>query len=205
MNKKLTQFPFLLIVLCTLSGCLEIPMGYTPGTDLIISKNIRKYDLTFSVDYLSDGDVSIGRASQTQYIEHFKEYLQESGAFAKVSYKNFSEKSKYHVHFVTHYSCMPVNEAIATGYLMGMTFCAIPMWVNMYLDMSAILYLNGKPVYSSATSENLRCYVWIPFLPAGLIWNQWWAWTTQEKKCCRYLVNSISEYQKMKNLVKSSK
>ena len=92
---------------------------------------------------------------------------------------------------------MPVNESAGLGFLMGYTLCTIPMWLNMYLDMSAILYLNGTPVHSPTTAEALRCYVWIPFLPVGLVWNQWWAWTTQEKKCYRYLINDVINYQRV--------
>ena len=155
----------------------------------------KKYSVTFSVDYLSDGDVSIGRASHEKYINWLKEALLESQAFSSVSYKPFAQKSNYHIHFLVHYSCMPVDESAALGFLMGCTFCAIPMWLNMYLDCSAILYLNGSPIYSPTTAEGLRCYVWIPFLPVCLVWNQWWAWTTQEKKCCHYLINEIIKYQ----------
>ena len=35
-----------------------------------IDEEIKKYAITFSVDYLSDGDVSIGRASQEKYIDY---------------------------------------------------------------------------------------------------------------------------------------
>ena len=168
-----------------LSGCLHIPLGYTPNGDFPANYDAKKYTLTFSVDYLSDGDVSIACASQEKYIDWLKEDLQKSGAFSSVTYKSFAQKSNYHIHFIIHYSCMPVNESTAMGFLMGYTLFTIPMWMNMYLDSSAILYLNGNPICSPTTAENLRCYVWAPFLPVGLVWNQWWAWTTQEKKCYR--------------------
>ena len=77
------------------------------------------------------------------------------------------------------------------GYYLGFFFCALPGWMNMYLDASAIVYLNGNPVCSPTTSEDIRVIVWLPFLPVGLVWNQWWAWTTQEKKCCRFLINEV--------------
>lgn len=182
----------LLFALCLLTtGCLEIPMGYTPNEDLqTIDSAYKKYSLTYSVDFMSDGDVSFGRASRERYIEWIKDYLEETGAF-NVSYRDFSSKSNYHVHFLIHYSCQSVGESLLLGYYLGFTFCAFPGWMNMYLDTSAIVYLNGKPVCSPTTSEDIRVVVWLPFLPAGLVWNQWWAWTTQEKKCCRYLINEI--------------
>lgn len=194
---KLIMFSLSLISAFTLSGCLQIPLGYTPSVDFPQDNENKKYALTFSVDYLSDGDVSIGRASQEKYIDWLKEDLRKSGAFNSVTYKPFSQKSNYHLHFLIHYSCMPVNESAGLGFLMGYTLCTIPMWLNMYLDMSAILYLNGTPVHSPTTAEALRCYVWVPFLPVGLVWNQWWAWTTQEKKCYRYLINDVINYQRV--------
>lgn len=193
---KITLLLFSVSLMVILSGCLLVPSGYTPAVEFAKNSKIKKYAVTFSVDYLSDGDVSIGRASQEKYIDWLKDDLQKSGAFSSVTYKSFAQKSNYHIHFIFHYSCMPVNESAAMGFLMGYTFCAIPMWMNMYLDSSAILYLNGNPICSPATAENLRCYVWAPFLPVGLVWNQWWAWTTQEKKCYRYLINEIVNYQR---------
>ena len=195
MNKVLLLIASIMAI-CIFSGCLQVPLGYTKNIDIPENYNAKKYDVTFSVDYLSDGDVSIGRATQEKYIDWLKKDLQKSGAFSSVSYKPFSQKSNYHIHFLIHYSCMPVDQAAGLGLLMGYTMLTVPMWINMYLDTSAILYLNGQPVCSPTTAEALRCYVWAPFLPVGLIWNQWWAWTTQEKKCCRYLINEIVTYQK---------
>lgn len=176
-------------------GCLEVPLGYTPETEIQPLSHSKKYTVTYSVDYISDGDVSMGRANEAMYINWLGEYLQKTNAFSKVAYRNFTAKSNYHIHFLIHYSAMPVNEAAVTVFLMGYTLTAIPMWVNMYLDVSAIVYLNQKPVFSSATAEDVRCYVWLPFLPVGLVWNQFWVWTIQEKKVCRYLINEVVKYQ----------
>ena len=74
MNKKILII-FFITILGTLSGCLEIPIGYTPSSKLSIIDYTKKYDITFSIDYLSDGDISIGRASHAQYIEYLQEYL----------------------------------------------------------------------------------------------------------------------------------
>ena len=189
MKRNSLIFLFGLCLLTT--GCLEIPMGYTPNEDLqTIDSITKKYSLTYSVDFMSDGDVSIGRASRERYIEWIKDYLEETGAF-NVSYRDFSSKSNYHVHFLIHYSCLSVGDSVLLGYYLGTTLLAFPGWMNMYLDASAIVYLNGNPVCSPTTCEDIRVVVWLPFLPVGLVWNQWWAWTTQEKKCCRYLINEI--------------
>ena len=194
MNKKISFFCGVMSFFI-FTGCLQIPLNYTPEASLPEKNAEKQYSITFSVDYLSDGYVSIGRASQEHYIKWLNEYLQKCGSFSSVTYKPFDQKSNYHLHFIAHYSCMPVNEAALLGFVMGYTMCTIPMMINMHLDTTAILYLNGSPIYSPATAETLRCYVWIPFLPVGMIWNQYWAWTTQETKCCRYLINEIVDYQ----------
>ena len=193
---KIILLLFSVSMMMMLSGCLLIPSGYTPDVNFVRNDEIKKYAVTFSVDYLSDGDRSIGRASREKYIDWLKDDLMKSGAFSSVTYKSFAQKSNYHIHFIFHYSCMPVGRSIALGVLIGYSFGTIPVWQNMFLDSSAILYLNNKPIYSPATAENLRCYIWVPFLPVGLVWNSWWAWTTQEKKCYRYLINEIIDYQR---------
>ena len=101
MNKILT---LLLggLTICVLSGCLAIPLNYTSDVELTKTNIAKRYAVTFSVDYLSDGDGSIGRASQEKYIDWLKEYLNQSGAFSSVSYKPFAQKSNYHIHFLIH-------------------------------------------------------------------------------------------------------
>lgn len=193
---KIAKYLFGFSIIILLTGCLQIPLGYTPNVDIPQNYEGNKYDITFSVEYLSDGDVSIGRATKEQYVSWIKNYLEESNAFNSVTYKDINNKSNYHIHFIVHYSALPVGESAGIGFIMGYTLFTIPMWINMNLDSSAILYLHGKPLFTPTTTETLKCYVWLPFLPVGLVWNQWWAWSTQETKCCRYLINEIVTYQK---------
>jgi hypothetical protein len=192
---KIALFSLCIISVFILSGCLQIPLGYTPSVDFPQKYKNQKYAVTFSVDYIAERDDVFGLASKEKYIKWLKDDLQKSGAFSSVTYIPFSQKSNYHIHFLIHYSYMTAKESMTMGLLMGYTFLTIPMWQTMYLDMSAILYLNGSPIHSPTTAEALRCYVWAPFLPIGLVWNQWWAWTTQEKKCYRYLVKDLIEFQ----------
>ncbi len=198
MNKKIqvSLFCFLIILL---QGCMIVPQGYTPSTSLLKHKNIAassKYDVTFSVEYISDGDQSIGRASNVQIIEIIKEKLIDSNAFTQVSYVDLAGKSKYHIHFIVHYSMVSAGESAKHGLLIGYTFCTIPTWQSMPIDISAKIYLKDKVIHSIATAEVLRCYIWLPLLPVCLVWNNWWAWTTQEKKCVNYIVNDLTNFQK---------
>ena len=191
MNKQILMFLFFMS-LFVLSGCLDVPLKYTPDTDFSQEFDTRKYAVTFSVDCI--GIVEDGQASQEKYVEWLRDFLYKSGGFSSVKHRVFSEKSNYHIHFSMRYS--RANEATALGLLLCCTYCTIPVWFDMYLDASAILYLNGVPIHSPSTSDAFRRHIWAPFLPIGLVWNKWWVWTTQEKKCCRYLINEIVNYQK---------
>ena len=195
MNKMFIIFLFSLLLL-VLPGCLFVSLGYTPDSDLPDNYTEKKYDVTFSVEYYNDRNDVFGLASQEQYITWIKQYLQETKAFRSVAYKPITQKSNYHINFIVHYSFMTVRESALLGYFCGLTGLAIPTYQTLYMDISTVLYLRNNPVYSPSTAEALRGYIWLPFLPVGLIWNQWWALTTQEKKCCRFLINEVVNYQK---------
>ena len=181
------------------AGCLQVPLGYTPGDPLKkAAPGSPKYDVTYSVDYVADGGLGSGDgiASQAVLADHVRDHLKESGAFSRVEPRPFAEKSNYHIHFIAHYSTISHDEVQPIALLMGLSLCGIPVWITSSLDMSAILYLNQQPVYSPSASEGLRKFIWVGFLPVGLVWNSWWAWTTQEKKCIRFLVNRITDHQR---------
>lgn len=190
---------YFFILICSsflfLNGCVTVPQSYTPSTSLNINTCHDKYDISYSLSYISDGDVSTGRASESRMREIIEKQLKQSNYFSNVTYKDPAEKSHYHIHFIAHYSMCPVDESTEHGYFAGDTLFLIPTWQNMYLDLSAFLIRDNRKVYSVSTSENLRCYIWLPLAPFGLIWNNWISWTVQEKKCVNYLLNSITDFQ----------
>ncbi len=192
----LLLFFSLSLAVFVLTGCVTVPQGYTPSAKLEKNVSSRKYDVTYSLSYASDGDSSVGRASESRLREIIGDRLRKSGYFSHVTYKNPEEKSPYHIHFIAHYSMLPVDEAAVHGMLIGYTFLLIPSWVNMYLDLSAILMHENQKIYSSSTSENLRCFIWLPLAPLGILWNNWIAWTVQEKKCVNYVLNDLTEFQR---------
>lgn len=179
-----------------LTGCITVPQNYTPSTKLTKNTSLNRYDVSYSLSYASDGDESPGRASESRIREIIENKLKDCDYFSSVTYKNLTEKSRYHFHFIVHYSMCPVDESEAHGYFAGCTLFLIPTWQNMYLDVSAIILHNNKKIYSTSTSENLRCYIWLPLAPLGMIWNNWISWTVQEKKCINYLLNDITDFQK---------
>ena len=194
MNKARVFFFGLLLPILT-AGCLPLSSGYTPDADLDEGYRGNRYAVTYSVECRSDGARCIGRADAKYYTDYLAEALRECGAFTEISHAAFDKKSDYHIHFIMHYSAMPTDQAVQLELFMVYTALGIPTWASMYLDASAVVYINGKPTHAPTTSERLRSIVWMPLLPVNLFWNQWWAWRRVEKRCCRYLIREVADYQ----------
>lgn len=185
------KFFFILsMFIISICGCLYVPQDYTPTQELV-TDNAPKYAVTYSIEYRKDGDLGEGCASLKKYQTWIEKMLLDTGSFSEVTYRDFSIKSNYHLHFMVHYSSLPYDESSSRGAAAGVTMAIIPVWIDLHLDLSAVTYLNQKIIAAPSTTETLRCYIWLPFLPAGIVWNPWLAWTRQEKKCCRYLINEV--------------
>lgn len=91
---------------------------------------------------------------------------------------------------------MTVDDSMAVGLLAGYTFLLVPTVEVITFDVSAVLSLNGKPIYSTAKAEEIRCLVWLPLAPTGLFMNSWTAWHYAELGTVNALVNDIATYHK---------
>jgi len=177
-----------ILIIFVISGCLIIPKDYTPRIELKSCINTPKYDLTFSVDFLSHGlrgNVQTGKLivrdgylDDQPMITFIRNELIKSNAFSSVTYREFSSKSNFHIHFICHYSAIE-TKTIAITALSGMIVPSPGQ--NLYLDLSALMYVNGKKVFSSAATELLQVWFGIPLIPAAILWNNEKAWRSQEK------------------------
>ena len=177
------------MLLLTVTGCLQIPMGLVPDEALPKSLGGRKNGvLTFSVEQIIDGPFTSldGIANHKALVRQIGEQLTKSGAFQQVVHTTFGRRGDLHIHFIVHYSSTLRREPA-----MALALFGIPFRIPSYLDMTAIVYQKDKAVYSPTVSEGMHNYVWLVFLPAAAVWNSWWAWTTQEEKCSRVLAARI--------------
>ena len=194
MNRISTVLCAAVILLTTLSACLQIPLEYMPNERLrAAAPGAKIREVTFSVEQVIDGPFGWfdGIATQKVLVGYIGNQLRKCRAFSKVTYKPFSLKSKYHIHFTAHYSAMPKEDSRLRHAVMLCSCFIIPVRLTSSLDMTAIVYWQDKAFYSPVATTGLQNYVWLGFLPVGLVWNNWWAWTQEEKKCSRLLVNRI--------------
>ena len=191
MNKIL--FPAFAMLFLTMTGCLQIPMGLVPDEPLQKSPGGCKSGvLTFSVEQVIDGPFTSldGIAAHKTLVRQIGEQLTKSGVFQQVAHTTFGRRGNLHIHFIVHYSTTVRREPA-----MALACFGIPFRISSYLDMAAIVYKKEKIVDSPTVSEGMHNYVWLVFLPAAAVWNSWWAWTTQEKKCSRVLIGRIRKKQ----------
>jgi hypothetical protein len=187
MNKILSPAAVLLLLIMT--GCLQIPMALAPDEAVPMNPDERKNGvLSFSVEQIIDGPfISLdGIATEKVLVRRIREQLLQSGMFEAVEHRPFGRRGDLHIHFIAHYSTVVRREPVMVLALFG-----IPFRIPSYLDMTAIVFKKEKALYSPAISEGMHNYVWLVFLPAAAVWNSWWAWTTQEKKCSRVLIARI--------------
>ena len=187
MNKIL--FPPAALLLLILTGCLQIPMGLVP--DEAVPETLagrKKGVLTFSVEQVIDGPfIGLdGIADHKVLVRQIREQLSNIGAFESVEHTTFGRRGDLHIHFIAHYSTTLRREPAMILAIFG-----IPFRIPSYLDMTAIVYRKNKVISSPAISEGMHNYIWLVFLPASAVWNSWWAWTTQEKKCSRVLIGRM--------------
>ena len=177
------------MLLLTVTGCLQIPMGLVPDEPLQKTPGgLQRGVLTFSVEQVVDGPfISLdGIAGYKVLVRQIGEQLTKSGVFQQVEHTMFGRRGDLHIHFIVHYSTFLRREPA-----MALALFGIPFRIPSYLDMTAFVYIKDKTVYSPTVSEGMHNYTWLVFLPAAAVWNSWWAWTTLEKKCSRVLVGRI--------------
>ena len=192
MNK--TVAILILGVAFCLTGCLTVPMNYTPKASLEKNVTPRKYDVTYSLVFTDDSrDEYIGYVpDESGWNKTIDKALRQSGYFSSVSRRDLPEKSDYHIHFIVH----TTYEGM-TGWsiVSACTLFIFPGYEDAGMDISAVLFHKGVKVYSASTSEKMRCFLWLPLAPVGIFLNDFVIWHSNEKRCLNYVLNQVGKFQ----------
>ncbi|MBR4652231.1 MAG: hypothetical protein IKO72_02630 [Kiritimatiellae bacterium] len=181
-------FPFL-------SGCFLYDCGYTRNDDTAIYKTDSSNKMPISYSLKFDTCFPANDAPGTPTVKSIKakidEALKETGLFSEVSYGNRDDKG-YHIEFTYNDSGFSYDEAYAKAFVYVYTLFMIPIPENYSADMSAIVYLEGKPIWSVAHTEKCRYIVCWYALPAGLVFNYWSVWRSIEYNIVRSTINDFT-------------
>ena len=184
-----------LLLLPFLSGCFLYDCGYTRNDDTDIYKTDAankmpiSYSLKFGTSLPFDAPGSPTDKSIRTKIE---EVLKDTGLFSEVYYGDKGEKG-YHIDFTYNDSGYKQEEEAARAVFCGYTLLLIPVPEQFSCDLSAVLYLEGKPIWSTAHTEKCRCVIWIGALPAGFVLNYWSVWRSIEYNIVRATVNDLTK------------
>lgn len=202
LNKILWVMPSL----CFLSGCAIWDAGYTdnkPITRYAVNA-MDKVPITFSVEMEAERSDVFALPTVKSLRMNIKGALEETGLFSNVSYGRKDETNPYHIAFVFRQAGMCESDSFAVGFLAGYSLFLIPTGEVYTFDGSAVLSLEGKPIYSTAKAEEIRCLIWLPMAPVGLFMNSWTVWHCLEKGSVRALVEDIALEHKKRFLKDSA-
>ena len=194
------------LLLPFLSGCFLYDCGYTRNEDTgsyridPSNKMPLSYSLKFDTSLPSD---SPGSPTDRSIRTKIEEVLKETGLFSEVHYGD-RVKEGYHIDFTYNDSGYDKKEASARMFLYVCTLFLVPFPEQISSDLSAVLYLEGKPIWSTAHTEKCRYIVWIGALPAGLALNYWSVWRSIEYNLVRATVNDLAKEHVRRYLDSSS-
>lgn len=185
----------LLALQCTLfSGCLLYDCGYTPNDDTVryrtdsSNKVPITYSLVFSTCFPSE---AMGTPTSHSVMSKIDETLKACDLFSEVSYAKRSS-SGYHIEFMYRDDGYDKSKNTKLAYLYVYTLFMIPIPEDYCSDLSAVVYLEGKPIWTSSHTEKCRYVVCWYALPAGMVMNYWSVWRAIEYNLVKSVVNDFT-------------
>ena len=190
------------VILLLLPGCIIWDAGYTenkPVTRYSVA-NIDQLPITYSVSMISErGDV-FALPDIKSLRSNIESALGNTGMFSEIHYGSKDGEDSYHVEFSFHQGGMNEEQSMAVVFLAGYTLLLIPTGEVLTFDGTAVLSIKGKPIYSVAKAEEVRCLIWLPVAPAGLFMNSWVIWHYTEKGIVNALCEAIAQEHKRRFL-----
>ena len=185
-----------------MTGCAMWDAGYTenkPVTKYAVPTS-DKLPITYSVSMTAERPDVFALPDTQSLREKIEAALEETGMFSEITYGAKGGEDSYHIEFSFHQGGMTVEQSMGVGFVSGYTLLIVPTCEVITFDGSAVLSLQGKPIYSSAKAEELRCLIWLPMAPVGLFMNAWSVWHFAEKGTVNALCEAISQEHKRRYL-----
>lgn len=201
-----SKFVFVGLLSTFLSGCAVLDAGYTENKPVrrYSVPSVDKVPITYSVSIKSERDDVIALPDIESLRKNVECALKETGMFSEIRYGAKGGMDSYHIEFLFHQGGTSVEDSMAAGLVAGYTLLLFPVWEIITFDGSAVLSLQGKPIYSTAKAEEMRCVVWLPLAPIGVFMNSWSVWHYLEKGSVNALCDAIAQEHKKRFLRDSS-
>lgn len=201
-----SKFLFVVLTLLTVSGCVNWDAGYTENKPVrrYSVSSLDKVPITYSVSMKSERDDVTALPDIQSLRKNIERALKETGMFSEIHYGVKGGSDSYHIEFSFHQGGTSIEDSMAAGIVAGYTLLLVPVWEIITFDGSAVLSLQGKPIYSTAKAEEMRCVVWLPLAPVGIFMNSWSVWHYLEKGAVNALCDAIAQEHKKRFLKNSN-
>ena len=202
----LSKSIFIGLLLTFVSGCAIWDAGYTENKPVrrYSVPSVDKVPITYTVSMKSERDDVIALPDVESLRKNIERALKETGMFSEIHYGAKGGADSYHIEFLFHQGGTSIEDSMAAGIVAGYTFLLLPVWEVVTFDGSAVLSLQGKPIYSTAKAEEMRCVIWLPLAPVGIFMNSWSVWHYLEKGSVNALCEAIAQEHKTRFLKDSN-
>lgn len=191
-----------LTLLGGLSGCIIWDAGYTENKPVSRYEvpSADKFPITYSVSMSAERDDVFALPEVKGLRKKIENALMATGMFSEVLYGAKGGQDSYHIEFSFRQSGLREDQSMLVGFLAGYTLFLVPTGEVLTFDGSAVLSLQGKPIYSTAKAEEIRCLNWLPLAPIGLFMNSWTVWNALETGSVNALCETIAHEHKRRYL-----
>lgn len=191
-----------LVLLGGLSGCVIWDAGYTENKPVsrYVVPTADKFPITYSVSMSAERDDVFALPDVNGLRKKIEDALMATGMFSEVLYSANGRQDSYHIDFSFRQAGMREDQSMLVGLLAGYTLFLLPTGEVLTFDGSAVLSLQGKPIFSTAKAEEIRCLNWLPLAPIGLFMNSWTVWSALEKGTVNALCEAIAQEHKRRYL-----
>ena len=175
------------------SGCMMWDAGYTENGPVFRYDvgEMEQVPITYGVSLYLDTPDLIAAPSEQSLSKKIEEALKKTGMFSSVGYGTSVGDDSYHVDFSFRQTMMDADARMGAVLGAAYSLTLIPVYEICMFDSTAILSIKGKPIYSTAKAEEMRCLIWLPTLPVGLVMNSWMAMHYVEDGMLNAMVNDI--------------
>lgn len=183
----------ILVLLFVLSGCASFTsrsfsISANKKSNFSL-KSEQKKNITFSISlYQQITDMS-SSLNEEDLIKEIKEKLKECKLFNKIYYTK-KHKNDNHIHFDVVVTGTPAFNTSVKGYFFLWT---IPMWSNIYVDITMFYYKNNKEVFSLSAAQKVKDVFWLPFIIVSPVLNHATAGSRIRENALDYFLNAIIE------------
>lgn len=197
---------FIGLLLTFVSGCAIWDAGYTENKPVrrYSVSSVDKVPITYNVSMQSERKDVIVLPDIKSLRANIERALNETGMFSEIHYGAKGGADSYHIEFLFHQGGTSIEDSTAAGLVAGYTLLLFPVWEIITFDGSAVLSIQGKPIYSTAKAEESRCVVWLPLAPIGVFMNSWSVWHYLEKGSVNALCEAIVQEHKRRFLKDSN-